>query len=256
MKSSAWLVLLAAIAVPAIAGEASGEFKCPPRTPIRPKYAAAYETRDQRDARKRTIEVILSSEPVDVAAAVAQLDPHANVINQPALMDHDYIILWVRPGNDVSMNATYGARMVQFVDMTGSGGSLQAETRANTADRVAGRVWSPKPVKTMDDDTWTVDVRFAADVTRAPAGTPLPAGGGDPGKAFKALLAKKKAEEISLLLPKKGLKVTGGELRGDSAVLEVEGEMFPKQKALYLVRMTKSGATWTFDRATVAGFID
>src|SRR5262249_51296402 len=142
----AWLGLLAAIAVPAVAGEASGEFRCAPRPPIRPKYAAAYETRDQRDARKRAIEVILSEEPGDLAAAVNELDPHANGINQPPLMDHNYIFLWVRPGNDVSMNATYGARMVQFVDMTGEIGSLQGEMKTNTADRVAGRVWSPKPV--------------------------------------------------------------------------------------------------------------
>jgi hypothetical protein len=273
VKTAAF-ALLAAIAVSAVAGEASGEFKTNTRKPIQPKYAAAYEARDQRDPRKRIIEVVLSSEPVDTAAAVADLDPHTNIINQPALMDHDYILLWVRPGDDVSMNATYGERMVQFVDMTSM--SLKAEMTANTPDRVAGRLWSPKPVKTQDE-TWTVDVRFATDVTRLPAGTRLPADGGDPGKAFKALLAARTAKKLDAIqksvvkpfdnlddalstldmwLPKKGAKVTGGEVRGDSAVLEVEGEMFPGMKGLFLVRMTKSGPKWLFDRAIRGGLLD
>src|SRR5204862_1463249 len=96
VKTAAVLALLAAAAIPAVAGEASGEFKTTTRKPIRPKYAAAFEARDQRDPRKRIIEVVLSSEPVDTAAAVADLDPHTNIINQPALMNHDYILLWVR----------------------------------------------------------------------------------------------------------------------------------------------------------------
>ena len=276
MKFSGWLVLLAAIAVPAVAGEASGEFKAGSRAPIRPKFAAAYETRDQRDPRKHIVEVVLSEAPVDAAAAAADLDPHMNVINQPALMDHNYILLWVRPDGDVSMNATYGERMVQFVDMTGSMGSLEAKMTASGPARVAGRVWSPKPVKTQDE-SWTVDVKFSTDVVRAPAGTRLPADGGEPGKAFKALLAARSAKKLDAIqknvvkpfdslddalssldiwLPKKGTKVTGGELRGDSAVLEVEGEMFPGMKGLFLVQMRKSGSRWLFDRAVRGGLID
>lgn len=267
--------LLAAIALPAIAADASGEFKTTGRDPIRPKFAAAYETRDQRDPRKRIIEVVLSEAPVDAAAAAADLDPHMNVINQPSLMDHNYILLWVRPDNDVSMNATYGARMVQFVDMTGSMGSLQAEMKTNTANKVEGRIWSSKPVK-VDDGTWTIDVRFSTDVAHGPAGTKLPADGGEPGKAFKALLAARAAKKLDAIqksvvkpfddledalstldiwLPKKGAKITGGELRGESAVLEVEGEMFPGVKGLYLVAMKKSGGRWLFERAVRGGML-
>jgi len=142
--------------------------------------------------------------------------------------------------------------------------------------RVAGRVWSPKPVKTQDE-SWTVDVSFATDVARAPAGTRLPADGGEPGKAFKVLLAARSAKKfdaiqknvvkpfdslddalssLDIWLPKKGTKVTGGELRGDSAVLEVEGEMFPGMKGLFLVQMRKSGSRWLFDRAVRGGLID
>lgn len=281
MRKYLLLTLSIAIALPLFAGEASGTFSVGKRPPIRPKYAAAYETRDQRDARKRAIEVVLSEEPVDVKAAVAELDPHTNVINQKALMNHNYIILWVRPGNDVSMNATYSETMTQYVDMTGTMGSLEAQITTFTPDRVVGRLFSPKPVKTMGDDTFTVDVKFSTDVAHAPAGTKLPAGGGDAGKAFQALIAamKKKnfeaiksgvtphrAESFSdvddavstleIWLPKGPMKVTGGELRGDTAVLEVEADLFPGQKGLTLVQMVKSGPKWQFDRAARAGMID
>src|SRR5438034_1383920 len=66
------ILVLAAVV---LAGQASGEFKAGARAPIRPKYSAAYEVRDMRDARKHAVEVILSEAPVDVAAAIAEPVP-------------------------------------------------------------------------------------------------------------------------------------------------------------------------------------
>jgi hypothetical protein len=283
------IAALLALLWPVIAfgGEASGQFTAGKRPPIRPKYAAAYETHDQRDARKAAIEVVLSEEPIDIAEAAAELDPHSNVINQKALRDHNYVLLWVRPDNDVSMNATYSATMTQYVEMTGS--RMTADLTANTRDKVAGRIFSPKPLKTMDGDDYTIDLKFSTEVTHAPAGTKLAADGGEPGKAFSALqsaIAKKSwagiksnvtpktlesfyesdrtenenlADAIQTLgfhLPKKPGKITGGELRADSAILNVEGELFENQNALFLVRMVKDGSKWVFDRATNAGLIN
>jgi hypothetical protein len=276
-----------AFTLPVLAGEASGQFTAGTRAPIRPKYAAAFETPDQRDARKMAVEVVLSEAPIDIAAAAAELDPHANVINQSALRDHNYVLLWVRPDNDVSMNATYSATMTQFVEMTG--GRMKAEMTANTPDKVAGHVYSPQPLKSMDGSPYTIDLTFSTEVTRPPAGTKLPADGGAPGKAFQALqtaMAGKNWEGISrnvtakhlesfnesdrtpkenlddalqtlgFWLPKKPGKITGGTAYGESAVLKVEGELFEGQNALFLVRMVKEGPRWVFDRATKAGMID
>jgi hypothetical protein len=284
-RIAALLVFLCPVV--ALGGEASGQFTAGKRPPIRPKYAAAYETHDQRDARKIAIEVVLSEEPIDVVEAAAELDPHANVINQKALRDHNYVLLWVRPDNDVSMNATYSDTMTQYVEMTGS--RMTADLTANTHDKVAGRLFSPKPLKTMDGDDYTIDLKFSAEVTHPPAGTKLPADGGEPGKPFNALqsaIAKKNwagikanvtaktlesfyesdrtekenlADAIQTLgfhLPKKPGKITGGELRGDVAILNLEGELFEGQNALFLVRMVKDGSKWVFDRATNAGLID
>ena len=281
LRICVFFLAFAAFTLPAHAGQASGEFTAGTRPPIRPKYAAAFETPDQRDARKMAVEVVLSEAPIDIAAAAAELDPHSNVINQSALRDHNYVLLWVRPDNDVSMNATYSATMTQFVEMTG--GRMKAEMTANTPDKVAGHVYSPKPLKSMDGSPYTIDLTFSTEVTRPPAGTKLPADGGEPGKAFKALqtaIAGKSWEGISrnitakhlesfnesdrtpkenlddalqtlgFWLPKKPGKITGGESHGDSAVLNVEGEIFEGQNALFLVRMVKEGPRWVFDRAT------
>jgi hypothetical protein len=271
----------------AFGGDASGQFTAGKRPPIKPKYAAAYETRDQRDARKTAIEVVLSEEPIDVVEAAAELDPHSNVINQKALRDHNYVLLWVRPDNDVSMNATYSETMTQYVEMTGS--RMTADLPANTRDKVAGRIFSPKPLKTMDGEEYTIDLKFSTEVTHQAAGTKLPNDGGEPGKALTALqaaIAKKSwtgikgnvtaktlesffesdrtetehlADAIQTLgfhLPKKPGRIAGGELRGDSAILNLEGELFEGQKALFLVRMVKDGPRWVYDRAINAGLID
>jgi hypothetical protein len=287
VKAFLSFAILSAFSLSALAGEASGEFTAGKRPPIKPLYAAAYETRDQRDARKRVIEVVLSEEPIDVAAAAAELDPHANAINQKALMDHNYVLLWVRPGNDVSMNATYSETMTQYMEMTPD--RIKAELTVNTLDRVAGRVFSPKPLKTMSGDVFTINLTFSTAVTHPPAATKLSAGGGDPGKAFSALqsaMTKKSwdgiksnvsaktlksfedndrsAQEnlddalqtLGMFLPKRPGKITGGELRGDTAVLDLEAEVFEGQDGLFLIQMIKDGQRWQFNRAIRAGMID
>jgi hypothetical protein len=187
------------------------------------------------------------------------------------------------------MNATYSATMTQFVDMTG--GRMKAEIKTLTADTVAGRLWMTSPGKTMTDDTYFVDVTFSAPITHGPAATKLSAGGGEPGKALQSLvgaISKKSWNDIkggvsehalksltyadsdrseqenleealstlNIWLSKKPGQVTGGELRGDTAILEMEGQIFEGQKGLYLVKMVKSGPRWVFDSATPVGMID
>jgi hypothetical protein len=140
----------------------------------------------------------------------------------------------------------------------------------------------------MDGTTYTVDLRFAVDVPPPPAGVPLPAGGGDPGKALTAFLAasQKKnwtaikagssadalktfdksynspaenaesaADLLKAWIPLEKMKITGGQLRGNVAVLDVEGELFPGQLGLSVVQMVKTGAVWQFDRAARAGMV-
>ncbi|MEO8216558.1 MAG: hypothetical protein ABI718_05705 [Acidobacteriota bacterium] len=275
------------LTTPLVAGEASGKFTAGGHKPIEPKFASAYIVRDQFDARNQIVEVILSDVPIDTAQAVDALNPHANVINQDATHGHNYILLWIRKDGGVSMNATYSQSMTQYLDKTGSG--LLAELTARTPSAVSGHVFTRAPVKTMSGETYSVDVTFSSDVASLPSGQKLGKGGGEPGKALKALVtavSKRNwagiaggvteatlasfnedyrtpeenlddaAMSFTIWLPRKQLVITGGELRGtDQATLEVEGAAFGDQKGLYLVRMFKVGSKWLFDRGALAGMI-
>ena len=281
------IALVAAIAGTARADSATGTFVVAggkSAGTIAPKAAAAFAVRDRRDLRTLVAEVVLSEVAVDAAAAVETLQPHTHAINQDALKAGDYILLWVAPDGHVSMNATFGRTMTQFVDALGDG--LRATLTVNTPERVAGRVFTPQPVKTMGGETYTVDVSFDAAVVRMPKGSPLPPGGGAPGSALAGFLAavtrgdwaaitpllspaalemfdksyNSPAENAASLsdileawLPREKLSIAGGEQRGDVADLEVAGEMFPGTPALYLARMRQSGGVWQFEAGSLVG---
>ena len=72
MKTTISLLIAMATSIPALGGEASGEFSTNKREKIRPKYAAAFETRDQRDARKRVIEVVGARYPEELQRRVGK----------------------------------------------------------------------------------------------------------------------------------------------------------------------------------------
>ena len=283
-----WLAVLF-LASPALtsAQTASGAFKAKPEGDITPKVAAAYVVRDQFNPRQNRVEVILSTAPVDVGKAVADLVPHTVVINDPVLKDTNYVLLWIGPDGQVSMNATFSKTMTQFVDRASADGALRAQLTTNTPDKVAGRIFTPAPVKTMGGSSYTVDLTFSAPVAKGPAGTALPAGGGEPGKALLAFLAARQkkdfaalkaglspaaserfiksynddkenltdiVETLNLWVPAKAT-ITGGTLSGDVAVLDIEGVLPSGIKALTLVRLIKRPSGWLFDSAAMAGML-
>jgi hypothetical protein len=268
------------------ADSASGTVTSQKLGTISPKFAAAYLVRDQSNARVTQTEILLADVPIDAAAIQAAFDPHMTAINLDALNDRNYVLLWVLADGRVTMNATYSKTMTQFLNGTGDG--LKIAWTTNSAARLDGRLTSGGALKTMDGSTYTVDLKFAVDLPKPPAGEALPAGGGEPGKAFAAFLAaaQKKnwpaikagsspdalkmfdksynspaenaasaADLLTAWISTSKMKVTGGQLRGTTAVLDVEGEMFPGQLSLSRVQMVKSGATWQFDRAARAGMI-
>jgi hypothetical protein len=289
--SSRWpaFVLTACLGLPlpaSAADTASGAVTVQKLGAISPKHAVAYLVRDQRNARTTQTEILLSEVPVDPSAVQTAFDPHMAAINVDALRDRNYVLLFVNPDGRIGMNATFGKTMTQFLNDTSEG--LKAEITTRTATRLEGRLFSGAPLKTLDGSSYTVDLRFAVDVPAQPAGTALPAGGGEPGKAltaFVAAAAKKNwaaikmgsspaalqmfeksynsekenadgaADLLGAWLPLQKMRVTGGQLRGDVATLDVEGEMFPGTLGLSIVRMVKAGAAWQFDRAARAGLV-
>ncbi|MCI0415328.1 hypothetical protein L0222_21355 [bacterium] len=252
---------------------------------ITPKNAAAYPVRDQNNARAWRIEVVLAEGTVDTSQLADEVDPHVNVINQSGVTSGNYILLWVSTDGKVSMNGTLSQTMTQYVDTT-DGGDLKAELTTNTQDRVAGRVFTLKPVKTLSENVYQVDVTFDVAVTKRTQGTKLPADGGDAGKVFNSLYQAVQKKDVngikagispgvhsmlfkdyntpeenlssavdilSAWLPKKNVKVAGGEVRGDAVLLEVEGEIYEGRNALYIVKMVKSDSGWGLEQVAPAG---
>jgi len=268
------------------ANSASGSVDVQKVGTISPKFSVGYLVRDQRNARTTQTEVLLSEVMTDPAQMDGVLDPHMVAINLDALRNRNYILLFVRGDGWVGMNATFSKGMTQFLNDTTGG--LKAEFTARTATRIEGRVSSPAPLKSMDGTTYTVDLHFDVDIAAPPAGTALPTGGGDPGKALTAFLASSQkknwtaikagsspaalktfdksynspaenaegaADLLKAWIPLQKMTITGGQLRGKVAVLDVEGELFPGQLGLSLVQMVKTGAVWQFDRAARAGLV-
>jgi len=268
------------------ANTASGSVNVQKVGDISPKFSAGYLVRDQRNARTTETEILLSEVTINPAEIQGALDPHMIAINLDALKDRNYVLLFVRADGWVGMNATFSKGMTQFLNDTTGG--LKAEFTARTATRIDGHVFSPAPLKSMDGTTYTVDLRFGVDVAAPPSGTTLPSGGGAPGKALTAFLmasqkkdwaaiksgsspdalktfdksynspaenAETAADLLKAWIPLQKMNITGGQLRGNVAILDVEGELFPGQLGLSLVQMVKTGTVWQFDRAARAGMV-
>lgn len=171
---SVWSVVVVVLCLTcgsAMAGPASGSVRSKTGA-ILPKRAVAYVVRDDRDAAPPRVEVLLTDASIDVSRLRGERDPHLAAINLEALRDHDYLLLWVAPDGTVTMNATYSKTMTQYIN--DSEGGLMATFTVNTADRIEGRVHSPVPLKSMDGASYTIDVKFSADIL-APPPSPEPA---------------------------------------------------------------------------------
>jgi hypothetical protein len=279
-----WSAGLAATS-PATAAEVSGEFSVGDQR-LEPVHATAIRIRDQFAPRSFSTYVVLSQNPVDGAAAIAQTDPYSAIINDVGLREGGAIRLSVGDGGAISSNAQFDWSGTQYVNSTKIG-DLVGEFTTNAPERIAGRVRYKAPVE-IDGVATDLDVRFDVPVLSAPRGAPLPKGGGDAGKAFLAfagavekgdfasaqkLLSAAKAPDFAQeewetaeenassgldilrawLLKKP--KVTGGESFDDRVVLEVEGEMFEGMNALSIVRMVREDGAWRYDGGATIGML-
>ena len=274
---------------PANAAPITGKFILDGK-PVAVREVAAFRKRDGFNPRQFETYVVLSAKPVDKAAIGEALDPYVVAINDPAVMEADYLAFSVRANGEVGMNAHVGG--TQYIDSSGvimgERGSLIASCKENTATRVACTVKTAKPVKTMDGPAWSADLAFESDVISRPAGKPIPAGGGDAGKALLALRAAIGGKDLGKILafltpeeaksyqedwrspeenlasanelldirvPKKP-KITGGEtLAADRVLLEVEGDPYGSGKMLYLVEMKQVGGKWLFASSSPVGML-
>ena len=285
-------IILFAFATSAFAQKVTGQFKTS-KGAIKPKSVVAIPVRSPKNPLNWEVAVILAEGTMDVDQAFDGLDPRMALINQEGMQDKNYITFWIQPDGYVGMNATFSEGMVQYLDSTkGSGGitaeSLEALFTENTPNRIAGRIHTTKPVKSMTGETYELDVNFDTPISRPPAGEKLTEGGGQPGEAFMAFLGAVKSKKwndlqatasarvlesayaetpaekaasvvdsVSFLLPKgQNTKILGGQQFADKAILEVKGQMGEEGgDALYLVRMLKEQGSWRFDTCYMGGLL-
>jgi hypothetical protein len=140
----------------------------------------------------------------------------------------------------------------------------------------------------MDGPAWTLDLSFDAKVLTRAAGKPIAKDGGEPGKAFMALVTAAQGNDLAKIIalltpaeaedyqrdyatPEENLesakstlgfqlpkqpKITGGEMLDDNtALLEVEGVPYEDGLMLYLVEMQRHDGRWGFSGARVAGML-
>jgi hypothetical protein len=286
-------IIVFAFATSAFAQKVSGQFKTS-KAVIKPKTVVALPVRSPKNPLNYVTALILAEGTMDVNQAFESLDPRTALINQEGMQDKNYITFWIQPDGYVGMNATFSEGMVQYIDSTKGGGGMSAESlealfTENSPNRVAGRIHTAKPVKSMTGETYELDVNFDTPVSHPPAGEKLTEGGGQPGEAFNAFLAAVKSknwnqlqatasarvlegayaetpaekaaslvDSVSFLLPKgKNMKILGGMQYADKATLEVKGQMSEEagSDALYLVRMLKEQGSWRFDTCYMGGLL-
>jgi len=245
-------LLLSFLVVSPVFGAASGNLTINGKS-VALTHAYAARKADPFDKAKQVTYVLLADQEVPLAAV--------HDMAEMMMYDSEHHL------NSMEITFTDGDRQVISLginspNLTGMGhfsgvGAQKLDVTAMDAKHVAGRIYLEKPEEFFKN-TYTFDVKFDAPFSAAPkeagaeslTGTKLPAGGGDPGKAYMAytkviaagdLKALRKAlsadrakslddPEFKEMFPliqamqAKNIKVTGGAVDGDTATLLATGK--------------------------------
>ena len=215
--------------------------------------------------------VILSSVPVDCAAADLDFDPVKAVEAEVEAKKGAYVSLHLQTDPE---RADGNWRSIEPSDGFSFGGQGKLTFALNDDRRVEGRYSTEKP-EPFFDKTYEFDLPFAVDLLAGSlSGTPLPKGGGEPGKAYQAYMkavAKKDAAalqkavhgpraqeiaeqvkagiwaevfEVTRSLEFETATISGGLIRGDRAALEIEGKSFDGDKFRGRVFLVQENGAW------------
>lgn len=267
--------LLAAVVVPSLAFGADpglGTFTWnKSRLPMIEAYA--YQKPDTFDAKKKVTVVVLTTVKLDRKEIDGALDRESAIDEQVRIAKGSAVQFTIgADGSLGSVNAQL--RLEGRLQSFSTSGSGKADLKVNTAERITGRVQSGG-VRSFSDDKYAYDFTVDIPVTpEPPPGTPLPAGGGDAGKAYVAFIAavqKGDADAIARYWPKekaaamlaakkepdfketlemlktfsaKTVTVKGGTLRAEVADLDVVGKDADGNVMDGKVRMAKDGTSW------------
>ncbi|HKO59138.1 MAG TPA: hypothetical protein VJ276_24945, partial [Thermoanaerobaculia bacterium] len=238
------MLILCAAALPAL-GDAGGTLTINGKT-VQLKYGYATQREDPFDRKKKATQILITDQAIPPEAASDEF----KLMEVRDKQKLNGVMVLITEEKQVVSGAVYSPLLKKMSFVSGVG-MQKLELTTHKADRVAGRVWLEKP-DDFFDNIYQYDVKFdlpvgvpKPDKPEQPKGTPLPSGGGDPGKAYDAyrkaliggnipVLRKSVAAErakdmdspefkdqlklIQAFQPK-NVKVTGGAVEGDTATL-------------------------------------
>jgi hypothetical protein len=234
---------------------------------FQPVDAIAFQEAGTDPAKPLTI-VMLANFKIDRPAVMEAINAPGPLFNGAAKAE-DGAFLIVRM---VSLeHCGLSAFLNQGQQQIDLGNSFPAKAVTVTATRVAGECFTSTPGK-MFDDAYDFRLSFDLPLTTIPKASALPAGGGEPGAAYGALVKAIQAadwngahlhlaeSEVPATKPKssemndyfhglalnypKTVKVTGGLMKGDRANLEIRGTNNEDKKIQGVVAMKKTSAGW------------
>ena len=232
------------------------------------KYVCAYRLPARSG---QATKVYLTSHPLSCADFDGMFDPDSSISSKMREANGGLVRITI---NEDGSEAGLYLDMNNPSDSFNVSGSGDFAVTANTDKRIEGS-WATKGPQEFFDKTFEFKMNWAADVLAgAVTGTALPAGGGDPGKAYLAYVNavnKKDHKSLKKMLPQNraesvyasegsdyfedsfkwyreselvSAKVLSGWVNGETATLKVEGKLGSGDKAGGYVQMKREGGTW------------
>jgi len=252
------------MSVPPLFATQSGTFHYG-KVKFEPIDSFAYQAETQQSAKPLTI-VVLTDFKIDRPAVLAAINTPGAFVLQSGEKGSFAMLRLVAP--EKCGVAGFLASTQQQFDL---GDSLPAKMTVSTPSRVAGECWTSKPGK-MFEDAYDLHVSYDVPITAIPKPAALPAGGGEAGAAYLALVKaiqtanwdaahahlradevpqtppkssdmKRYFEDVSLNYPKSAT-VTGGLMKGDRANLDIRGINHDGHKINGVVALKKIGGEW------------
>src|ERR1051326_7765112 len=210
-----------------------------------------------------TTVVALTSYKIDRPALLAAIDP-VNALYAQTADGGNFLVVYILSKERCAVAGFLG-KTQQQLDL----GSSFAAKNVATKDHIAGECWTKKPEK-MFDDEYDFHLSYDVPITTIPKPTTLTAGGGEPGAQYLALVKaiqsndwevararlrsdevppekpsdlKQYFEGVSLNYPKTAT-VTGGQMKGDRARLDLKGVDHDGKKIKGAVALKKTGDVW------------
>ena len=223
---------------------------------------------DSGDPGKPLTIVAMTDFKIDRADVLAAIDPASSLVQQAGNGPGNVVFVRLPTPGKCGIAGYLGKNASQF-DM---GDNFAARSTAGAAGRVAGNCATTTPGKIFDD-AYDFNLSYDAPITDIPKPVRLPAGGGEPGAAYSALVkalqtqswdvasAHVEAASIGLGKPKtaadmkewfhsiglnypKQAAISGGQMKGDRALLEFTGKDREDKKIKGVVAMKKADGKW------------